>query len=202
MLGDDELDLFEFQRLRELGRPAEALSIWRGAPLSELGYQRFAQAEIARLEDLRLVCLEERIEQDLGAGRHAELTGELERVVKEHPLRERLRGQLMLALYRSGRQAEALDAYQQTRAALVEDLGIEPSRSSGNFTRRSSTRTRRSIARCPRPPIRNPHTGRSLAADGSLPSCWMGSTMPSPAAAGCFCSSVSPASARVVSPTS
>jgi DNA-binding SARP family transcriptional activator/tetratricopeptide (TPR) repeat protein len=128
VLGDDELDLFEFLRLREVGRPAEALSIWRGAPLSGLGYQRFAQAEIARLEDLRLVCLEERIDQDLSAGRHAELTGELERIVKEYPLRERLRGQLMLAFYRSGRQAEALDAYQQTRATLVEGLGIEPSR--------------------------------------------------------------------------
>jgi DNA-binding SARP family transcriptional activator len=128
VLGEDELDLFEFQRLRELGRPAEALMLWRGSPLSDFGYQRFAQAEIARLEDLRLVCLEERIDQDLGAGRQAELTGELERLVKEHPLRERLRGQLMLALYRSGRQAEALETYQQTRATLVEELGIEPSR--------------------------------------------------------------------------
>ena len=84
--------------------------------------------EIARLEDLRLACLEERIDQDLAAGRHAEVTGELEALVAEQPLRERLRGQLMLALYRCGRQAEALDAYQAARRALVDELGIEPGR--------------------------------------------------------------------------
>jgi DNA-binding SARP family transcriptional activator len=127
-LEDGELDLDRFRELHEGGRPAEALSVWRGPPLSDLADLRFAQPEIARLEDLRLACLEERIEQDLQARRHAELTGELEALVAEHPLREDLRAQLMLALYRSGRQAEALDAYQAARRALVDELGIEPGR--------------------------------------------------------------------------
>ena len=125
---DDELDLERFERLREQGRLRDALALWRGAPLADLAYDRFAQDEIARLEELRLVCLEERVEQDLAAGRDAELVGELEALVKEHPFRERLRAQLMLALYRAGRQAEALDAYQQARATLVEELGIDPGR--------------------------------------------------------------------------
>ena len=122
----DELDLARFQRLQAEGALRPALALWRGPPLADLGDQRFAQAEIARLEELRVVCLEERIEQDLSRGRHAELVGELESLVKEHPLRERLRGQLMLCLYRSGRQAEALEAYQEARRALVEEIGIEP----------------------------------------------------------------------------
>jgi DNA-binding SARP family transcriptional activator len=124
----DELDSERFRRLGEDGKLREALALWRGPPLAEFGYQRFAQVEIARLEELRLACLEERIEHDLADGRHAELVGELESLTAEHPLRERLRGQLMLAMYRSGRQAEALDAYQEARDALVEELGIEPSR--------------------------------------------------------------------------
>ena len=122
----DELDLARFQRLREQGKPAEALALCRGEPLSDFSTSRFAQSAIARLEDARLACLEERIEQDLRAGRHAELTGELDGLVKEYPLRERLRALSMLALYRSGRQAEALTAYQEARRALVEELGIEP----------------------------------------------------------------------------
>src|ERR687888_901597 len=97
-IAQDELDLARFQRLAETD-PREALALWRGQPLSEFAYQRFAQAEIARLEELRLACLERRIERDLASRRHAELVGELEVLVKEHPLRERLRGQLMLALY-------------------------------------------------------------------------------------------------------
>jgi DNA-binding SARP family transcriptional activator/class 3 adenylate cyclase/tetratricopeptide (TPR) repeat protein len=123
---EDELDLARFQRLREQGKPADALALWRGEPLPEFGVRRFAQSDIARLEDARLACLEERIDQDLRAGRHAELTGELEGLVKEYPLRERLRALSMLALYRSGRQAEALAAYQEARRALVDELGIEP----------------------------------------------------------------------------
>jgi DNA-binding SARP family transcriptional activator/class 3 adenylate cyclase len=125
-VAEDELDVTRFDRLREQGRPAEALSLWRGEPLPEFALRRFARAEIARLQDARLGCLEERIDQDLRAGRHAEVTGELEALVDEHPLRERLRALLMLALYRSGRQAEALAAYQDARAALVDELGIEP----------------------------------------------------------------------------
>ncbi len=123
-----ELDLERFQQLHEQGSHAEALALWRGPPLAEFAYQRFAQPELARLEELRLVCLEERIEADLGSGRHAELVGELEALAQEHPHRQRLRAQIMLALYRSGRDAEALDVYQGTRRALVEELGIEPRR--------------------------------------------------------------------------
>jgi DNA-binding SARP family transcriptional activator len=122
----DEVDLIRFQRLQAEGKLQDALALWRGPPLAEFSLLRFAQREIARLDELRLACLEERIETDLAAGRHAELVSELEPLVEEHPLRERLREQLLVALYRSGRQAEALAAYQDARAALVEELGIEP----------------------------------------------------------------------------
>ena len=127
-LGQGEFDMARFQGLLEAGEPGPALALWRGQPLSDLAYEPFAQAEIARLEELRLACLEARIDEDLAHGRDAALVAELEALVSEHPLRERLRAQLMLALYRSGRQAEALAAYQQARAALVEELGIEPGR--------------------------------------------------------------------------
>src|SRR5581483_884480 len=125
---DDELDLARFRRLHADEQVAEALALWRGPPLSEFAYQRFARAETARLEDERLACLEKRIDRDLEAGRHAEVTGELEALVAQHPLRESLRHRLMLALYRSGRQAQALEAYQEARAVLVDELGIEPGR--------------------------------------------------------------------------
>src|SRR5215218_3437821 len=105
----------------------DALQLWRGPALAEFAFEPFAQAEIARLEDLRLAAVEERIEADLALARHADLIGELEALIAENPHRERLRGQLMLALYRSGRQAEALAAYQAARHALVDELGIEPS---------------------------------------------------------------------------
>ena len=124
----DELDLARFERLQQEGRLHEALSLWRGAPLAEFAQQRFARSEIARLEELRLSCIEERVERDLAAGRHNELIAELERLVNEQPLRERLRGQLMLALYRSGRQAEALEVYRDGRRTLVDELGLEPGR--------------------------------------------------------------------------
>jgi DNA-binding SARP family transcriptional activator len=127
-VADDELDLERFRQLREQGMLAEALALWRGPPLSDFAYDGFAQAAIAQLEDQRFACLEERIDRELDAGRHGELTGELEALVAENPLRERLRGELMLALYRSGRQAEALEAYQQARSTLVDELGIEPGR--------------------------------------------------------------------------
>ena len=137
-----QLDLHRFERLREEGRSTlasgkpdlaaerlrEALALWRGPPLADFLYEPFAQAEIARLEELRVATLEDRIEADLGRGRHAELIGELEALVQEHPGRERLRGQLMLALYRAGRQSESLEAYRAARTALVEELGIEPGR--------------------------------------------------------------------------
>jgi Bacterial transcriptional activator domain/SIR2-like domain len=101
--------------------------MWRGPPLEEFGFEAFAQNEIARLEELRLTLLEERVDADIEAGRAGEVVGELEVLVGEQPLRERFREQLMLALYRSGRQAEALEAFQAGRRALVEELGIEPS---------------------------------------------------------------------------
>jgi DNA-binding SARP family transcriptional activator len=123
-----ELDLSRFHQLREEGKLAEALSLWRGAPLADFAYDRFAQTAIERLAELRLACLEERNERELGRGRHAEIVGEIEALVREHPLRERLRAQLMVALYRSGRQAEALEVYQAARRVLVEELGIEPGR--------------------------------------------------------------------------
>jgi YVTN family beta-propeller protein len=141
-LEPEQLDLGRFERLLgegrallaagEAERAAEtlraALALWRGPPLSDFASEPFAQSEIARLEELRLGALEERIEADLAIGRHAELVSELEALVRQHPLRERLRGQFMLALYRSGRQTEALAAYQQARRMLAEELGLEPGR--------------------------------------------------------------------------
>jgi DNA-binding SARP family transcriptional activator len=125
----DELDLARFEQLSQDGSAESlhvALELWRGPALADLAYQSFAREEASRLEELRLVVQERRIDADLEGGRTAELVTELERLITEHPLRERLRGQLMLALYRSGRQAEALAAYQAARSALVEELGIEP----------------------------------------------------------------------------
>jgi DNA-binding SARP family transcriptional activator/ABC-type branched-subunit amino acid transport system substrate-binding protein/streptogramin lyase len=126
--------LEEARRARAEGNPEEAaeelrsaLALWRGPALADFTYESFAQTEIARLDELQLTALEERIEADLALGRHAELIGELEALVARHPLRERLRGQLMLALYRSDRQAEALHVYQEFRLALAEEVGLEPS---------------------------------------------------------------------------
>ena len=101
--------------------------MWQGPPLADFRYEPFAQAEIARLEELHLTCLEERIEADLALGSAGPLTAELQRLVSEHPVRERLRGQLMLALYRSGRQTEALEVYREFRSVLREEQGLEPS---------------------------------------------------------------------------
>ena len=127
----DEVDAERFSLLLDAGRAAladgdpaagerssvDALALWRGSPLDDLAYDDFAQSEIARLEELRLACIEELNDARLALGRHAEVVGELERLVAAEPLRERLRGQLMLALYRCGRQADALAAYQPTHAA-------------------------------------------------------------------------------------
>jgi DNA-binding SARP family transcriptional activator len=131
-----ELDLDRFEALVNQARSAapataarllrEALALSRGPPLSDLEYEPFARGEVARLEEVRLAALEDRIDADHALGHHAELVGELESLAGAYPLRERIRGQLMLALYRSGRQAEALEAYRQARVALVEELGIEP----------------------------------------------------------------------------
>jgi predicted ATPase/DNA-binding SARP family transcriptional activator len=105
---------------------AAALGLWRSAPLAEVAFEDFAQAEIRRLEELRLVAFETRLDADLQCGRHNELIPELEGLLAEHPARERLAGQLMIALYRSGRQADALEVYQRTRTHLAEELGLEP----------------------------------------------------------------------------
>jgi DNA-binding SARP family transcriptional activator len=136
----DQLDLHRFERLFSEAKDMlddgdgaaaaatlrEALELWRGPPLADFGYEPFAEPAIARLEELRLAAIELRIEAELAAGLHGQLVGELRELVATHPLRERLRGQLMLALYRSERQAEALELYQHTREAFVEELGIEP----------------------------------------------------------------------------
>jgi energy-coupling factor transporter ATP-binding protein EcfA2 len=104
-----------------------ALALWRGPVLADFAYEPFAQPAIARLEELRLAALERRIDADLRLGRNGTLVGELEELVAAHPLREQLRGQLMLALYRAGRQAEAVGLYHEGRRLLVDELGIEPS---------------------------------------------------------------------------
>jgi DNA-binding SARP family transcriptional activator len=136
-VGPDELDLLRFERLVEEARRAapelaaqrlrEALDLWRGPALAGLAHESFAQAETPRLEELRLGALEQRFEADLALGRYAELVGEVQALVGEHPLRERLRAVLMQALYGSGRQVEALEIYRETRRLLVDQLGIEPS---------------------------------------------------------------------------
>jgi len=104
----------------------EGLSLWRGSPLPEFADDEFARPVIARLEESRLAATEDRIEADLMLGRHGELAGELDALVQEHPLRERLWGQLMVALYRAGRQGDALRAYQRARTVLADELGVDP----------------------------------------------------------------------------
>jgi eukaryotic-like serine/threonine-protein kinase len=133
-----ELDVARFERLVAQADAAddraaapmlrEALGLWRGPPLADLAYEAFAQPEIARLDELRLAALERRFDAELAVGAHAALAGELEALARQHPLRERLQAQLMLCLYRCGRQGDALDAFRSTRRALVEELGIEPGR--------------------------------------------------------------------------
>ena len=138
---EERIDIRRFERLAAQGRRAlednapdraaadlrEALALWRGAPLSDVSQERFALGEIARLEEMRAGVIEDRIEADLALGRHGDLVGELQALVGAHPLRERLYQQLMIALYRCGRQAEALAVYRSARRTLVEELGIEPS---------------------------------------------------------------------------
>ena len=140
-VGADDIDAVRCERLYTSARTAlatgeparaeallrDAQALWRGSPLAEYTYEPFAQATIARLEELRLSCSEELIEAELALGRHEEVVSELEALVREQPLRERPRGQLMLALYRCGRQAEALEAFQKARRMLIDELAVEPS---------------------------------------------------------------------------
>jgi DNA-binding SARP family transcriptional activator/DNA-binding beta-propeller fold protein YncE len=136
----NQVDAARFERLTSEGRQllddgdpraaAErlraALALWRGGALDDLAYEAFARADIDRLEEQRLQTLEDRIDADLALGRHNALVGELRELVDQHPLRERLRAQLMTALYRCGRQADALEVYREGRRALLDELGIEP----------------------------------------------------------------------------
>jgi DNA-binding SARP family transcriptional activator len=133
----DQVDLERFRSLvaesrtldpeERAARLREALALWRGLPLADFEYESWAQNEIGRLEEEKLLAIEERIDAEIEAGRGAGLIGELEALVSAHALRERFREQLMLALYRSGRQAEALEQFQAARRALVDELGISPS---------------------------------------------------------------------------
>ena len=149
----EQLDLATFERLAadateafaadDATRAADllrrALACWRGVPLADLTYESFARASIERLEEIRLAALEQRVEAELALGRHTGLVGELEQLVAEHPLRERFRAQLMLALYRSGRQAEALGGYRDARRTLRHDFGLEPAPALQQLERRILT---------------------------------------------------------------
>ena len=123
---EGELDVAQFERLVDEGSPAEALALWRGRALADVAYESFAQSEAARLEESRLAALEARVAADLDDGRHSALVSELDALVAAYPHRERLRAHHMLALYRAGRQADALESFQEARASLQE-LGLDPS---------------------------------------------------------------------------
>jgi predicted ATPase/DNA-binding SARP family transcriptional activator len=189
-VGPGRIDADRFERLaaegiealaagrprRAVGVLAEALGLWRGVALADFEYEPFAQPEIARLEELRLAALTARIDAELALGRHGSLVGELETLVDLHPLRERFRAQLMLALYRSGRQADALLAYQAARRALVDELGLDPSAELQALERAILNHdpelapTAPAVARIavPAPPTRLIGRGREFAAAGEL----------------------------------
>ena len=202
-----ELDLARFQALvagaadvdpaTAAARLREALALWRGPALADLAYEPFAQAHAAQLEELRFSALEQRIDADLAVGEHAQLIGELEALAAQHPLRERLRGQLMLALYRSGRQADALAAYQAARTTLVEELGIEPGRALRDLHQAILGQDEElDVAALAEVPERGSPAGCSWAARASSPPSTTPWATPS-AVAGASCSSrASPASAR------
>src|SRR5829696_5720364 len=134
--GPEQFDLSRFERLLAEGRNApvaerermlqEALALWRGPPLAGLEFEPFAAAECLRLEELRAGAVEDLVDAKLALGGGPELVAELETLIARNPFRERLRGQLMLALYRAGRQVRALETYRETRRTLLEELGIEP----------------------------------------------------------------------------
>jgi len=160
-VGPDKVDADRFEALRAEGHRLlaegemadaartleESLSLWRGPPLQDFTYEAFAQPEIARLEELRLATLEDLFDAQLGAGRDSELVADLEQLVNANPLRERLRAQLMLALYRAGRPADALETYQRGRRLLVDELGLEP----GETLRQLETQILQQDSRLDRP---------------------------------------------------
>jgi DNA-binding SARP family transcriptional activator len=175
-VGADELDRDRFEHAVAKGRAALAagedeqaaeqlriaLALWRGAPLSDFAYERFAQEEIVRMEELHVEAMEDRIDADLACGRADELVADLEALVARHPVRERLRRQLMLALYRSGRQAEALAAYRDARQTLLGELGIEPTRALQELEK-SILAQDPDLDQAPRPSVRAAPVGRHAA---------------------------------------
>jgi DNA-binding SARP family transcriptional activator len=186
VLDPECLDAHRFERLvaggrseLAVGRPEravvaleEGLSLWRGRPLDDLAYEPFAQQAIARLDDMRVAATEELVEARLALSRHADVLAELDPLIAEHPYRERLRAQLMLALYRCDRQADALQAYQDARRALVEGLGIDPGPRSGARGASGTTGYRGRVAGGRRGAGATPgprgaaHRGGDLPADG------------------------------------
>jgi DNA-binding SARP family transcriptional activator len=178
-VGVDEVDADRSERLFASaraaladGKPREAEALlrdverlWRGPPLADFTYEPFAQATIARLEEVRIGSRELLIEAELALGRHSDVVAELEALVREHPFRERPRGQLMLALYRSGRQADALDAFQQARRTLVEELAVEPSEALRELEQ-AILRQDPSLA-APLPPAAGPASEGGPAPDGA-----------------------------------
>ena len=139
LTSDARVALGEGDAVRAQALLERALGLWRGGPLADLTYEPFAQIEIARLAEARLAAVEDRIEVDLMLGRHRQLVAELEALVERHPTRERLLGCLMLALYRCGRQVDALAAYRHGRDKLGDELGLEPGRSCAPWSWESST---------------------------------------------------------------
>jgi peptide/nickel transport system substrate-binding protein len=125
-LPERDVDAVRFERLVDESCPRDALALWQGDALADLTDEPFAASEIRRLEELRVRAAECAIDADLEAGRHAEVIGELDALAAAHPLREHLHAQRMLALYRSGRQSEALEAYRDARRALIDEVGVEP----------------------------------------------------------------------------
>ena len=181
-VGPDDLDLERFERLTADGTEAlargdaagaairlrDALGLWRGEPLADLAFEPFAAPAIARLQELYLGALEARIEADLRLGATAGLAAELDGLVAEHPLRERLHGLRMLVLYRTGRQQEALEAFRTLRRALVDAFGIEPTHRSRSWSGRSCATT---------PPSRRRRGARPRSAAAR---CSSRPTMPAP----------------------
>lgn len=186
----EELDALRFDRLTAEGEAAltagdaglaarrltEALSLWRGRALADVDAAPFALAEVARLEEKRMAALESRAEALLACGRHRELIGDLETLTAAYPLRERLWSQRMLALYRAGRQADALRAYRDLRAILVRELGIEPGPAlvdlEGRILRQDPGLARPAAVHPAKRKRRLPSTRRATTAFTSLTRCW------------------------------